>query len=221
MLRVNTSLWSMLEEWDATIFLIAGGSLLVTAAINGLDVFTAISTQEGFLLSIEGAAGFSGAVLFFIGVLGLYPRLAQAAPRLARVGLLLAIGPGIFFVGLLVVCSVLAPLLGFPSLEAAVPSFGLITATILVSFAVALTVLGVCCLHTSVPSRTVGGLLLLVAVAWYGIFGAILVYRYHTPVWVTFLQTTLMAVPIVAIGIHLRSALKPTEKEGLSPEPTI
>lgn len=221
MLRVNNSLWTMLEEWDETIFLVAGGSLLVTAAVNGLDVFTAITTQEGILLSIEGATGFGGAVLLFIGVLGLYPRLVQAAPRLARVGLLLAIGPGIFFAGLLVVCSVLAPLLGFPALEAAVPSFGLITAVILVSFASALTLFGVGCLRTSVPSRTVGGLLLLVAGAWYGIVGAILVYYYHTPVWVTFLQTAIMAVSIVGIGVHLRSAAQPTAREELSADPTI
>lgn len=213
MLSGPTSVWRALEDRMAWIFLAAGTSFLVVAAINGLDVFTPIETQEGLLLSIEGATGFGGAVLFFVAVMALYPRLAGVAPRLARGGLVLALGPGIFFVGLFTVCSVLAPLLGFPSLKAVVPSFGLITATVLVSFAIAVTIFGVACLRTAVPSRTVGGLLLVVALSWFGIVGAIVVFRYHTPVWVTFLETTLMAGSVGAIGLTLRSAVEPTGRE--------
>lgn len=221
MLNGGTSLWDSLEKWDATVFLVAGGLLFVTTAINALDVFTPIATQEGILLTIEGATGFGGVVLFFVGLLGLYPRLADAEPRLAGAGLLLAIGPGIFFFGLLVVCSGFATLLDIPSLKALIPSFSLITATILVSFTIALTLFGVCSLRASVPSRTVGGLLLVVAVAWFGFFGAMLIFRYQTPTWVTFLQTTLLAIPIVAIGFRLRAAVEPTGSEESSANPTV
>lgn len=221
MASISTPLWKSLEKWNATAFLVAGWLLFVATAINGLDLFTPVATQEGILLSVEGIVGFGGVVISFLGLLGLYPRLADATPRLARVGVSLTVLPAAFFSALLVVCSALAPLLGFPSLKTLVPSFQLITATIVVSFAVALTLFGVASLRTDIPSRTVGGLLLVVAAAWFGLVGALQVYQYDIPIWVTFVQTAMMAVPLLTIGYRLWTDTEPADHAELAVEPTV
>lgn len=204
MRRVRTISWGSLEQLDAPLFFAAGGLLLATTAINGLDAFTSIETQAGLFLTIEGASGFGGVVLFFVGLMALYPRLSDISPRLARSGLWLSLGPGVFFAGLLVVCSGLATLLALPSLKTLIPSFGLITAILLASFVIALTLFGVCSMRTSDSMEIIGGLLLVTAAAWFGLFGAIVVYRYQTPTWVTFVQTALMAGAMAGIGFRLR-----------------
>lgn len=198
-------LGKVLERWSASVFLAAGGLLLVTTAINGVDVVTPIDTQEGVLLWLEGLTGFGGVVLTFVGLLGLYSRLSNVAPRLARTGTLLAVGPTMFFTVVLVFCAGLAPALGYPSLKTLVPSFVTIATGTLLPFALALTLFGIGSLRTAMPSRSVGGFLLVIAAAWFVFFGATWVYAPHTPVWVTFVQTSMMAVPTVAIGYHLRT----------------
>ena len=97
----------------AAVFLSASGLLLIAGIINGLGVFASIETQHGALLWLEGLTGFGGVVLSFVGILGLYPDLLNATPRMARTGILLAVGPTAFFSFVAVSCSVLAPLMGF------------------------------------------------------------------------------------------------------------
>jgi hypothetical protein len=217
MVSVSTPLWRAFEERSGTVFLIAGGSFAVATAINGLDLFTPIATQEGLLLSIEGIAGFGAVVLSFLGLLGLYPRVKTTTPRLGRAGIIFAILPGVFFFGLFAVCSILAPLLGLPSLKTIVPSFDIIMKTMILCFAVALTLFGVGSLRTAVPSRIAGGLLLVLAAAWFAFFGALQVYHYDVPIWVTFVQTTMMAAPLVSLGYHLRTGTEPYDRTRLSP----
>lgn len=195
-----------LEQWSGTIFLLAGGMVLTTAVINALDLITAIDTQQGVLLAIEGFTGFGGVVLSFVGLLSLYPRLAEPIPRLARTGFRLAFVPGTFFIAVFVVCSTLAAALGLPSLKLLIPSFPLATKTVLLLYAVALGLFGIGSFRTSVPSRMVGGLLLVLALVWFSLFGAIQVFTEGTPIWVTFVQTSIMAVSMGAIGYELRLA---------------
>lgn len=216
----RTRLWNTLEAWDATVFLVAGALLSIAMVINAVDVVTSIPTQQGVLLAVEGATGFGGVLFSFVGLLALYPRLRGPSPRLAQAGVLLAAGPATFFASLLVACLGLAPLLGFPSVKTVIPSFALIAATILVSYAIAVTLVGLACLRTGVPSRTVGGLLLVVAATWFGFFGPVLVFRYDIPTWVTFLQTAAMAGPFLAIGVRLRAASNPVGRTRPATEPT-
>lgn len=212
--------WDALEGWDGPVFLVAGALLLVAAGINAVNVITSIPTQQGVLLALEGATGFGGVLLSFVGLLALYPRLRGPSPRLARAGVLLAAGPAAFFASLLVACLGLAPLLGVPSVKTVIPSFAFIVATILISYAIGITLVGLACLRTGVPSRTVGRLLLVVAAAWFGLFAAVLVFRYDTPTWVTFLQTAAMAGPFLAIGVRLRSGDDPAGRTRPAADPT-
>jgi hypothetical protein len=217
MRRAPKDIVSVLESWTGTMLAAAGGLFLVATVVNGIDLFTSVATQSGILLTIEGAAGFAGVVLTFLGLIGLYPRLADTAPRLAKVGLSLAVLPATFFFTLLVVCSALAPLLGLPSLKTLVPSFHLISQIVGVTFAMAFTLLGVASLRAAVPSRIAGGLLLVLAAAWFAFFGALQVYHYNVPIWVTFVQTTMMAAPLVSLGYHLRTGTEPYDRTRLSP----
>lgn len=195
----------VLEQWSASAFLVAGGLLLITTTVNGVEVFASIDTQRGSLLLLEGFTGFGGVVLSFVGLLGLYPRLSAARPRTARAGLLLAVGPTLFFAVVLVTCSILAPVMGFPSLKTLVPSFAMIFGGILLPFAVSLALFGVASFGAGVPSRPVAGSLLVMAVAWFAFFGTTWLYAPNTPVWVTFVQTLAMAAPMTFIGYRLRS----------------
>lgn len=221
MVSVRTLLWTLSKEWSATVFMIAGGLLFVATAINGIDLFTPVATQEGTLLFIEGLTGFGGVVLSFVGLLGLYPRLADAEPRLAQAGISLAVLPGALFFTLLVVCSMLAPLLGLPSLKTLVPPLRLITETTLILYAVATTLFGVTSLRLSGLSRVVGGSLLLVAVTWFGFFGALVIYQYDIPIWVTFVQSTTLAVALISVGYCLPSETGSAATRELSTDPSM
>ena len=203
--------WNAAERYRAAVFLAAGGLLLVTGIINGIDVFTSIETQHGVLLWLEGLTGFGGVVLSFVGILGVYPDLRNAAPRMARIGILLAGGPTGFFSFVVVSCGVLAPVMGFPSLKSLVPSFVTIIGVTLFLFSIAITIFGVASFRTSVPSRAVGGALVIVAISWFAFFGATWAYAPNTPVWITFGQTVVMGLPLAFIGYRLRTDAGNTE----------
>ena len=89
--------------------------------------------------------------------------------------------------------------------------------TMILCFAVALTLFGVGSLRTAVPSQIAGGFLLVLAAAWFAFFGALQVYHYDVPIWVTFVQTTMMAAPLVSLGYHLRTGSEPYDRTRLSP----
>lgn len=213
--------WTLLRRWTGAVYLLAGGLLLVATAINGVDLFTPVATQEGAVLVIEGLTGFGGVVFSFIGLLGLYPQLVDAEPRLARAGLVLALGPATFFFSLLVVCSMLAPLLGFPSLKTLVPPLRFVTEMTLLLYAVATMVFGIASLRTTELSRTIGVGLLLVALSWLGFLSALVIYQYDIPIWVTFVQSTTLAVSLIAIGNCLPSETNPAASGELSPDPSV
>jgi hypothetical protein len=221
MSTVSKVSWTLLRPWTATVYLLAGGLLLVATAINGVDLFTPIATQEGALLFIEGLTGFGGVVLSFIGLIGLYPRIADAEPRLARGGILLAVFPGTFFITLFVVCSMLAPLLGFPSLKTLVPPLRLITEMTLILYAVATTLFGVASLRSAGLSRAVGGGLPLVGVSWVGFLSALALFQYDVPIWVTFVQSTTLAVSLLTVGYCLPADTGPIVAEKLSADPSV
>lgn len=205
MVTVSKPAPGVLHRWSGRAFLLGGGLLVVTTLINAIDLVTPIETQQGVLLSIEGLAGFGGVVLSLVGLVCLYPRLVDAAPRLARVGAALAVLPAAFFLALLLGCSILAPHLGVPSLKALVPSFSLVTGVIVGLFAVSVAAFGVAGLRTGASARALGGPLLVVATSWAVLFGALHGYPDGIPIWVTVVQTALLAAPLLWIGFQFRS----------------
>lgn len=69
-----------LERWSATLFLVAGGLMVVHTGVHGLIAFTDIQ----YPLHHELPFGVLGHMLAFTALLGLYPQLVTRSPKLAR-----------------------------------------------------------------------------------------------------------------------------------------
>lgn len=144
-----------LERWGVGLFLVAGLMAFVSTANNVLGAYTPLVTQEGIPLAIEAFAGFGGMVLAFVGLVGLYPRLAARAREPARVGISLVLIPVAFF-GLLVTCAIPAELLGFPSPRELIPAFGTVTMAVFSLSAAGIAIFGLVALRSRTLSRHVG-----------------------------------------------------------------
>ena len=83
---ISTGRWKSLEQWSATLFLVAGGLLVVHAGIHVLIAFTGFS----YPFHHEVPFGFLGMILGFVALLGLYPQLVTRSPKLAHAGAVLA-----------------------------------------------------------------------------------------------------------------------------------
>ena len=84
--------WESLVKWTATAFILAGLFRLVNMGIyQSGQLFESFSAPE-LALDVSILLAFE---LAFVGLLGLYPRLREKHPRLALVGVLLAILSGV------------------------------------------------------------------------------------------------------------------------------
>jgi hypothetical protein len=77
----TTSLWNSLEGRSATAFLVSGGLFVIFAGLWGAFAFTDMTSRV--LQDVVGPAGWTAA---FIGLLGLYPSLADRTVWLSRAG---------------------------------------------------------------------------------------------------------------------------------------
>lgn len=68
------------------LFLVAGGFLVIHAGHHGLEAFAGVE----YPLHHELPFGVIGMILGFVALLGLYPKLVDSSPKLARVGAVLA-----------------------------------------------------------------------------------------------------------------------------------
>lgn len=69
------------------LFLIAGGLLVIHAITHGLEAFASIE----YPMHHEFPFGVGGMTLGFIALLGLYPKIADRMPKLARAGAVVAV----------------------------------------------------------------------------------------------------------------------------------
>lgn len=194
-----------LERWSAIVFLVAGGLAVISSGVNTLDAVPGISTQHGLLLFIEGIAGFGGVVLSFVAMLGLYPKLRTGSPGLARVGVGVMLLPVLYFLVDLVWLA-LSGILGLPSLTFTyIPSPMLAIGIAFLLFAIGTTIFGVIALVTSALDQTIGGLLIVFAVAWYLLLGGIVVSGPPIPVWLLALTGVMQGGSLLGIGYLLRT----------------
>lgn len=83
MVPISTRQWGWLEARSATLFLVGGGLVVIYAAVNGtVALGDPMLNQNPFKF---------GYVLGFLGLLGLYPTLAERRPWLARTGAVAAV----------------------------------------------------------------------------------------------------------------------------------
>lgn len=87
MVEISTRGWKSLEESSATLFLVAGGLMVVHTVVHVVIAFT----NTNYPLHHELPFGVVGHMLAFVALLGLYPKLVTRSPKLARAGAGLAV----------------------------------------------------------------------------------------------------------------------------------
>lgn len=145
----NIPFLKRLERWSPWLYLVAGSVLAVYAALNGLVAFTETAVEPKLFQA--------GYVAGFLGLLGLYPTLADRRPWLAGVGALAA-SLGLVAFSVFTVTN-LVELLGLGSGDP--PGWTVFTAMAAGGFVVGYLAVSIAVLKTGVYSRTVGFLLAL------------------------------------------------------------
>lgn len=210
----ETGRWDMLEEWSPTVFLVAGALLLGYAILQGIHTFTGVTVPSAF------ATVYGGITLLapVFGLFGLYPRLRGHMPRLALAGVVATILSGLLTLVLLLQLVVTTVQMdGLPEIPADAPAWT--AAALLLGFlllAVSFLLFGLASLRTPVVSRIVALLLLVPAVAWFGLIVASAILpsgRYLAVV-----AYTPIGVAVLAVGYLLRTEAGPTDRAERRPD---
>jgi len=195
----NSTVWATIERWSPIAFLAAGGLFVLPTAIFGFGAVTGTGNV------VSPAVIFVLMLVVFIGLLGLYPRLAKADSSLALGGV------GLLAVTAAVIISTLAVVALPTELRLGKPHILAIVTTVVVGSTLTFATFGVASLRTGVHSRLVGGLLLAMAAGDLSIFVAMQVYGDPSPAWVSFVVGVLFVVSLGSIGYVLRTEITPAE----------
>lgn len=186
-----------LEDRNATLFLIAGGLLVVFAVLLGVEGLTGGSTPE----DVFGPPGFAIAAL---GLLGLYPALAERSRWLAGIG---AVAAAIASVGwaVLTVLSILelAGVSGMAAPEETVFGAVALGATGL-GMLLGYPLIAIATLRSDEHPRTLGLLLLAPPVIFVSVFAVLAPILGDSGGWGPFIAASAQAVAHLAIGFTLR-----------------
>lgn len=189
------------DRWSATAFLVAGVALLVNFVLLVFERFGGASTPG----VVGNVLVLSALVAAAVGLLGLYPRLADHTPRLALVSAAAAAVAGVSFL-VLFAWVVPARLLDQP-----LPPGVLLVGAVAVMFW-GFLLFGVASLWTGVPSRTVGMLLLAVVGILLAYLGGQAVYGGDAPAWVSPAVTGLLALVTLALGYVHPTGVAPSDR---------
>lgn len=186
-MTASDSVLAPLDGRSPTLFLVAGGLLAVFAALLGYEALANTAAPE----DVFGPPGFLFAM---VGLLGLYPTLADRTPRLARAGAVVAAvsAVGWFAITVLAIGEVAGVI---PALEAVGPLGPVVIVAAGGTMVLAYLVFGAASLRTGVYARTVGLLVLAPPV----IFGVMLLQAVLFAQFGQFSEST-MAWSAVAIG---------------------
>jgi len=187
-----------LERWSPTLFLVGGAVLIGFAASLAAIGLMDMSVPR----NIFAGAGFS---LVFLGLLGLYPRLADQSPLLAGAGAVFAVIGAVgftltFVLGVAEVVEITPP----PWLEA-------VQLLNIVGMVLGFLLVGVASLRTNTHARTLGVLLLVPAIVFAVNIARVALLGAWTPSWAPFLLGSLQALAMLTIGYSLRSASVPPD----------
>lgn len=206
----RTGVLDQIEGKSATLFLVAGGLLVVFAANTGARTFADAGVSA--VHSIFGPAGFFVGI---VGLFGLYPALADRSPLLARAAAVVAAVP---LVGWFVVAGAgigsTARVLPGASVLLPGPAFIVVILTTLLAY----VLFAATSLRTDAHSRTVGVLLLAPA----AVFLTLIVGAQVLPPaeWLEFAIDSGHALALLAVGGALRADGVPTEPARAAPDST-
>lgn len=208
MVGFSASRWESLERKSPTLFLIAGAILVVHAVHHGLEAFVDVH----YPLHHEVPFGVAGMILGFVALLGLYPRVVDRTPKLARAGAVFAIlgAVGWFVTG----ATALAEDLGMTP-PAWLGAFGLL---IFLGIILGYLAFSVASLRTTALSRTTG-LALLTPLLVMAMNISIVQLGYSSPEG-QFAVSSGFALAHLAIGGALRTEEVPPERAESASEAT-
>lgn len=190
------------ESWSSTLFFIAGGLFVVFAGFWAAFAFTEMSSEV--VQNVVGPAGWTAS---FIGLLGLYPTLADRSPRLAAVGaVFVALG---LVGGMIATVGNLFQLLGV----LAEPPAWLEPLQLLLMIGIVpgfLTV-GSIALRTRAWSRHLGLLVLSPALIFVVNIVRVSTLGSTTPMWAPFVLGSGQALVLLGIGYALRTEAFPSD----------
>lgn len=207
----NDGRWGMLGRWSPTLYLIAGVLLIGYAALNGIAAFT-----DAAYVTVKDVVGPAGFLLGFVGLLGLYPRLADRSPTLARIGAVCVSLGAVGFAAITVIgFAVLAGITpwGIPGVTLLLVAVGMIPGYL--SFSLA-------SFRATEQRRATGFLFLVPAVVFTAmllqpfVYSAVGLFSETTMAWSNFAISSGQAVAHVAIAYSLRAAGSAHEREAPS-----
>ena len=216
MIHGGTVPWRTLSQWRAKAFLTAGGLFLASPAAKGLILVTGGPLPE----LVVALFVFTGLLAALGGLLGFYPELTDQIPYHALAGVVttvLAAGVTVGVFGWLMATRVLGAM-SYPASPGSPPELAFVS--LVVAMAVGFAVVGTACLRVSVPSRSVGALLLALAVPWVVIFGAGAVYGSNFPAWLSLSTYGAIPVGLLATGHVLRKHVSVVERGTSAPDVT-
>lgn len=195
----ETGVFASLERWSATLFLVAGvfviGFAASLAAIGLMDMSIPDRIFAG-----------TGFTLAFLGLLGLYPSLADRTPRVARAG---AVFAGLGALGFAVTFAVGTAEFGGMTPPAWVEPLGVLN---IVGLLLGFSLFAVATLRTDAHPQLLGGLLLVPAVVFGVNFVRVVALGSWTPSWAPFVLGSLQALAMLSIGYSLRTEPPATER---------
>lgn len=191
--------WAQVERWSSVAFLVAAGLFVLPTAVFGLRA----ATGTGSVMSPVIIFGLL--LVVFVGLLGLYPGLAERDSILVRCG-----------VGTLgATAAIIIAFLGISVVPAGLTveksTILVLVMSVLVGSILTVTSFGLASLQTRAHSRVVGGSLLVLAAGEAFLIAATLFFGDPTPAWVAFVVNGLFATSLGAIGFALRTEYHPVE----------
>ena len=207
MKNFDTVPWGWLESWTARIFLIAGAWFVGYAGLKVTRLLTEIVVPDVVSVTV----GHLGLLVLALGLLGLYPQVHGAAPRLASAGAVTSVLSGVCSVVLvLAVIQLTLSIGGFPAIpedtaQGFLPPFvGVVLLLVsLLTILLGSLLFGIATVRTDVVSEPIGYLLLVPSIMWTmlflmhatGVNGTLIGVIVYSPI----------GVSLLTIGYRLRS----------------
>lgn len=208
--QVSSPHWKSLERWSPRLFLAAGGAWIIDTAPYALELFIDVSIPE----VLNGALILVAFLLTVTGALGLYHPLANEMPILAVAGTLLIAVAG------LVILGTFAWVIGVGLLGLSMPPVALLIMIISLNL-LAFLLFGVTSVHTDVPSRACGVLLIALAATWTVWIAGIVGLLSSPPGWASVVLGVLFAVITLSLGAVLHLGDVPLHRHASSSSPSI
>lgn len=216
MINRGTIPWGTLTRWRGKAFLGAGGLLLASPVAKGLVLITGDPLPEVTIAVLV----FSGLLAALGGLLGFYPEQTDHLPRLALAGLVSTVTAAAVTIGvfLWVIGTRVLAAMSYVAIPVTPPEY--VFVSLVLAMSVAFSVVGTACLRTAIPSRSVGLLLLALALPWAVLLGAGAVYGPHLPAWLSLSTYGAIPLGLLATGYGIRRNTPMAEREPFSADAT-